>query len=104
MAGFNLGFGSRLNHSSFDGDVTNPPDAGSLTALNEGAASNPHSSDTAPDGWYVGGLGEWNDSSTVADCFWDTDASGIQEGDWGAGMTTEKMKDINTYLEAGWDI
>ena len=55
VAGVNLRLGG-LNNVSFEGDVISNPNNGVLVALNDGSASNPHSSDTAPDGWYVGGL------------------------------------------------
>jgi len=55
VAGVNLRIGG-LNNVSFEGDVISNPNNGVLVALNAGSASSPHSSDTAPDGWYIGGL------------------------------------------------
>jgi hypothetical protein len=35
--------------------------------------------------------------------FWDRDSSGCMESDGGTGLSTLEMKDIDTYLDAGWD-
>jgi len=129
-----------------------------LTALNEGTATNPVSSDTALEGEYIGGLvgkneghiescyagssvtghryvgglvgyndsegtisssfaaarveGEENAGGLVGDnagtvgddCFWDMDASGMEQSAGGTGLLGVDMKNIATYLQAGWDI
>jgi hypothetical protein len=48
--------------------------------------------------WIGGVLG----SGLAEDSFWDVEVSGVTEGT-GTGLNTEKMQDINTYLDAGWD-
>jgi hypothetical protein len=51
----------------------------------------------------VGGLvGESKSGSTV-DSFWDVDVSGQTGSDGGSGLSTAKMRDMNTFLNAGWD-
>jgi len=50
----------------------------------------------------IGGLVGHNDD-TVTQCFWDTYTSGQGVSDGGAGLNTTEMKDIQTYLGAGWD-
>ena len=40
----------------------------------------------------------------VENCFWDPVKSGIYESEGGTGKTTEEMKKIETYEDAGWDI
>jgi len=44
-----------------------------------------------------------NPSGLVVGCFWDIETSGQTESDGGQGLSTAGMKDINTYLLAGWD-
>ncbi len=51
----------------------------------------------------VGGLvGDGWDSITGS--FWDIETSGQTTSDAGIGLTTAQMMDIDTYLEAGWDL
>ena len=52
---------------------------------------------TSIGGLVGGGTGE------AIECFWDIEASGQSEGRRGEGLSTAQMKDINTYLQAGWD-
>jgi len=40
----------------------------------------------------------------VSDSFWDTQSSGQPTSDGGTGLTTDKMQDIQTYQDAGWDL
>ncbi len=51
----------------------------------------------------VGGLVGDSDEATVISCFWDKNSSGQTESGVGIGLSTTEMKDINTYLNAGWD-
>jgi len=41
--------------------------------------------------------------STVTNSFWDTQTSGQAASDGGIGLTTAEMKQIQTFLTAGWD-
>lgn len=51
-----------------------------------------------------GGLCGFNySSSCIVKCFWDTEASGKTFSDGGTGKTTVQMRDIQTFLTAGWD-
>jgi hypothetical protein len=52
---------------------------------------------------YVGGLAgtKWGGSSI--DCFWDMQSSGQPTSAEGTGKTTAEMKNLETYLAAGWD-
>ena len=53
---------------------------------------------------YTGGLvGSERNSPTVLNSFWDTETSGKTTSFGGTGKTTAQLKDINTYLDAGWD-
>ena len=51
---------------------------------------------------HVGGFSGGTDGEIVS-CFWDTESSGIVEGDYGEGVSTAQMWNIQTYLQAGWD-
>ena len=42
-------------------------------------------------------------SSTVDQCFWDTQVSGLASSTTGTGASTVQMKDDTLFLNAGWD-
>lgn len=54
----------------------------------------------------VGGLVGFNPGGYVMNnCFWDTQSSGeTRNAGAGAGLTTSQMRDLNVYLDAGWDL
>lgn len=52
---------------------------------------------------HVGGLVGNSDKGVVISSFWDIQTSGVTESAGGAGLTSVTMRDINTYLDAGWD-
>ena len=45
-----------------------------------------------------------NEGGSAALNFWNMEISGITEGYGGIGLTTIEMEDVNTYLDAGWDL
>jgi len=51
----------------------------------------------------VGGLVGYS-TDPISRCFWDVNTSGISISDSGTGLTTSQMHDIQTYLDAGWDM
>ena len=51
----------------------------------------------------VGALSGRNFQGTIKTCFWDTQSSGLLKSQGGKSLPTAKMKDIKTYLNAGWD-
>lgn len=52
----------------------------------------------------VGGLvGSSGYNTIVNNSFWDIDASGVSSSSIGEGKTTVELKDIITFLNAGWD-
>jgi hypothetical protein len=53
-------------------------------------------------GYYVGGLIGRNSFSTVSSCFWDIQTSGRNASSAGRGLTTEQMKTMSIYQNAGW--
>lgn len=56
------------------------------------------------EGDYVGGLIGVGGSEIAVGCFWDLETSGQSSSDGGTGKTTEEMKRIATFADAGWDI
>jgi|GEM_PF-729325 len=50
----------------------------------------------------IGGFIGYN-NSTVSNCFWDTQTSGLTKTSGGTGKTTAEMKAIATFTNAGWD-
>ena len=40
----------------------------------------------------------------ISHCFWNMDTSGLSESAGGAGLTTAQMKNVQTYVAAGWDL
>ncbi|MCK5028580.1 MAG: hypothetical protein KAR57_03030, partial [Bacteroidales bacterium] len=52
---------------------------------------------------YIGGLIGRNMSGNVNNSLWDTETSGISTSSGGTGLTTNEMKDVKNYLNAGWD-
>ncbi len=50
-----------------------------------------------------GGLVGRNFDGTVLNSFWDAETSGLDSSDGGTGLTTDQMRDVRTFVEAGWD-
>ncbi len=75
---------------------------GGLVGRNETEVSNCYSSGEVSGGYHIGGLvgsGEGN----VGHSFWDIERSGCTSSAGGQGLGTARMKDVSTYLSAGWD-
>jgi len=51
----------------------------------------------------TGGFLGYEQSSTVSQCFWDTQTSGQANSDGGTGKTTAAMTNYATFTAAGWD-
>jgi len=83
-AQYSGGFGGRV----YAGTVENCYSAGAVTAT--GAST----------GGFLGMLS----GGAVMNCFWDTETSGWNASAAGTGKTTEEMKSMDTFLDAGWDI
>lgn len=85
------------------GSVNGEVYAGGLVGLNAGIVDNSYSTAGVTADEHVGGLLGGN-AGTVTNCFWDTEASGMEESAAGTGKTTAEMKNIITFTGAGWDI
>ncbi|HNY76642.1 MAG: GLUG motif-containing protein [Sedimentisphaerales bacterium] len=82
---------------------------GGLMGANYGGVSNCYSTAEVTEassadrrGPGPGGLIGHNCSSVVHS-FWDAEVSGITSGIYGTGLKTADMKEMATYLDAGWD-
>lgn len=83
------------------GAVSGNRSVGGLVGDNDGLVTHCYSTGTVSGSGYVGGLvGSGRD---VTASFWDIETSGQQTSDGGTGLTTARMQDIRTYLDAGWD-
>jgi len=51
-----------------------------------------------------GGFNGSGYSHKIIGCFWDEDTSGLHKSVGGTGLSTPRMQQIVTYLNAGWDI
>ena len=99
---------------NWDGTVSNSYSAGSVTGFscagglvaynNRGTITNSYSSGTVTGSEHIGGLVGRNYDSTIADSLWDIQASGQGTSDGGTGKTTAEMRELATFLEAGWSI
>jgi filamentous hemagglutinin family protein len=52
----------------------------------------------------AGGINCGPGRTSTINSFWDTEAGGLRVSGSGTGKTTEEMKRLETFLEAGWDI
>ena len=52
---------------------------------------------------FVGGLVGKKNGGSVNNSFWDIETSGQNESAGGTGKNTPEMKNLDTYLNAGWD-
>ena len=116
-----------VRNSSYTGSVTGVDCVGGLAGANSGTVINCYSNGTVSGiGWGVGGLVGSNFDTvskcystgsvigegglvggnrvTVSNSFWDIETSGQATSAGGTGKTTAEMKDIITFLDAGWDI
>lgn len=87
-------------------DVSGNEKVGGLVGYTRGSATMCFSAGRViGEGQNTGGLVGERDSSygTVADCFWDTQTSGLAVSAGGMGKTTAEMQTVTPFLDAGWD-
>ena len=77
---------------------------GGLTGSNGDCLINCYSTGSVVGASRVGGLAGYSPGKVVISCFWDTETSGRTTSACGTGLTTAQMQDIETYLDAGWDL
>jgi hypothetical protein len=93
------------------GNIINCYDAGAVSGYdtvggfvgnNIGNISNSHSISRVSGNQDTGGLAGRGFGSVLS-CFWDIQTSGQISSAGGTGLTSTGMRDIRTYLDAGWD-
>ncbi len=78
---------------------------GGLVAYNNrGDVANSYSTGSVIGNEEVGGLVGRNNDGTVGDSLWNTETSGQTTSNGGTGKTTVEMRDLATFLGAGWNI
>lgn len=96
---------SSVSNCYSTGSVTADRYVGGLVGYNEkSSVSKSYSAGRVTGNTYFGGLVGLNNEGTVADSFWDEVTSGTGESAGGKGETTADMRDITTFLNAGWSI
>ncbi len=102
LIGYNA-FGSILNCYN-SGPVSGGTNIGGLIGFNRGTVLNCHSTGMVSGNIDVGGLvGRKSSYCNITSSFWNMETSGQVKSAGGIGLTTDRMKDINTYMDAGWD-
>ena len=99
---------------NWDGTVSDSYSTGSVAGFscvgglvaynNRGAVTNSYSTGSVTGNEKVGGLVGRNYDDTVGDSFWNTETSGQATSNGGTGKTTVEMRDLATFLGAGWNI
>jgi hypothetical protein len=101
LVGWNKGF---ILSSYSTGNVTADRYVGGLVGENEGLITNSYSKGHVIGSLgNVGGLVGYNNGGSSVSCFWDTESSGQAQSDGGTGLTTKEMKELEPYLNSGWD-
>lgn len=85
------------------GAVMDDNTAGGLVGSNSGSIYNSYSTASVTGNRHFGGLVGRN-FGLISKSYWDKESSGITHSAGGSGLSTAQMQDINTYLEAGWDL
>lgn len=103
LAGCNS-YASHITDSYSTASVSATSYVGGLVGYNYyGAVSKSYHAGIVAGDQYVGGLVGRNRSGSTADSFWNTELFDLSHSDGGIGLTTTAMRNINTYLNAGWD-
>ncbi len=84
---------------------------GGLCGSNSGNITNCYSTGSVDGHLFLGGLCGYNDYSTFTNCFWDTETSGMTDGQGNEdpdpagvlGRTTAQMQTQSTFTDHGWD-
>ena len=100
LIGYNSG---TINNSYSHSNITGKKWVGGLIGINKGGTvTKCYSKGNVSGNSEIGGL-IGNNSGTVTYCFWDNETSGRTTSDGGQGLKTNSMKNIYTFLSAGWD-
>ena len=104
LVGYNQNYASINNSYSKGNAFASVRYGGGLAGINHDNAkiSNSYSTGIPSSGEDKGGLTAFN-SSSITNCFWDTQTSGTTSSKGGTGLTTIRMNDPKDFLEANWD-
>jgi hypothetical protein len=78
--------------------------AGGFVGINAGEITHCYSTGNVSGAYDIGGFaGKEKNESTIDDCFWDKEASGIVISSGGTGLSSSEMRKNRTYLSSNWD-
>lgn len=104
LVGHNYYYLSIIDNCYASGKVSGTDKIGGLAGDNWNSIANCYSVGQVIGDSNAGGLvGHETGESDVNDSFWDIQTSGKTTSAGGTGKNTSEMKDINTFLDAGWD-
>jgi hypothetical protein len=83
--------------------VKGSDDVGGLVGNNDGNIASSYSTGSVKGNWNTGGLAGDDLFGHTISSFWDVETSGQATSAGGTGLTTNEMKDLITFLNAGWD-
>ena len=92
-----------ITSSYSTGNISGEERVGGFVGENYGSITSSYSTGSVSGDEKLGGLVGYNLGS-ITSSFWDTQTSSRAESDGGTGLTTAEMQDINTFLEADWDL
>lgn len=101
LVGWN--YNGEISQSYATGAVSGDFNIGGLVGLNWGYISQSYATGAVNGNSYIGGLVGFCVSS-VTNSFYDKETTGQSTSDGGTGLTTAEMMDVDTFLDAGWDI
>ncbi|NOR44512.1 MAG: hypothetical protein GQ534_02915, partial [Candidatus Delongbacteria bacterium] len=98
-------WGIMINNCYSTGDVYGYYDAGGFVSdfKYESVMTNCYSIGAVLGDNEIGGLSSYSDNSQIYNCFWNYETSGIDISAGGTGISTEQMRNITFFLDAGWD-
>ena len=102
LVGVNAGL---ITTSYSTGPVSGQRVVGGLAGYTTGSITMCYSTGMVGGDQDVGGLlgARHPDYGIMTDCFWDVQASGLENSEAGIGKTTAEMQTVATFLDAGWD-
>lgn len=102
LAGYNLGDVITTSYAS--GSVSGMNYVGGFIGANDkGQVIQCYSTGVTAGSSEIGGFAGINWGGSISSCFWDRETSGRQTSGGGTGKTTDEMKTLTLYVEAGWD-
>ena len=101
LVGNNIG---TITNCYSTGGIMGDNKVGGLVGRNFGTISDCYSTRNVMGDWFVGGLvGNNPDGAVPTASFWDIETSGQSKSAGGTPKTTDEMKTMGTFTDAGWD-